>query len=91
MRSAPASTANHADADADRKAFESLRAACALRGYTLARSNPDDGPVTYWASRWGLIRELRTLADVDAFVRMIAGPAAIDESVAANAEPVGVR
>ena len=61
------------DLDADRKAFELFRAACAFKAYTLARSNPDDGPVTYWASRWNLVTELRTLADVANFVIRIGG------------------
>ena len=60
-----------AESDVDRKAFETFRAAAAFKGYTLARSNPSDGPVSYWASRWGLVRELRTLADVGAFIQQI--------------------
>ena len=59
--------------DLHRKAFETLRAAAAFKGYALARSNPNDGPVTYWATKWGLIRELRSLADVGAFVQQIGG------------------
>lgn len=61
------------DRDTDRKTFEGFRAACAFKGYTLARSNPNDGPVTYWAARWGLIRELRSLSEVSAFVLQIGG------------------
>lgn len=63
------------DLDGDRKAFETFRAECALRGYALARSHPADGPTIYWASRWGLSRELRTLAEVEAFVQQIGGSA----------------
>ena len=59
------------DMDPDRKAFESMRTACALRGYTLARSNQNDGAVTYWAGRWNMGTELRTLADVARFVERI--------------------
>lgn len=62
-------------ADAERKAFETLRAAAAFKGYTLARTNPADGCVTYYASRWGLIRELRSLSEVAAFVTQIGGAA----------------
>lgn len=61
--------------DVDRKAYETLRAECALCGYSLARSHPADGPTIYWASRWGLSRELRTLAEVEAFVQQIGGSA----------------
>lgn len=64
------------DLDTERKAFERLRAECAFKGYTLARSNPDDGPVTHYAARWGLVRELRSLSDVAAFVQQIGGQTA---------------
>lgn len=62
-----------APADADRKIFETMRAAAAFKGYTLARSNPDDGPVTFWASRWGLVIELHSLSEVASFVQRIGG------------------
>jgi len=62
-------------ADADRKAYESLRAAAAFRGYTLARSNPVDGPVVFYATRWGLVRELRDLTAAASFVTQIGGGA----------------
>lgn len=59
--------------DAQRKAFETLRAAAAIKGYCLARSDSADGPVAYFATRWGLVRELRDLAAVAAFVLSIGG------------------
>ncbi|NWF45283.1 hypothetical protein F3K02_08460 [Hydrogenophaga sp. D2P1] len=37
------------------KAFSTLRAADALKGHTLHHPDPTDGPVTYWAERWGLV------------------------------------
>lgn len=55
------------------KAFESLRAAFALRGHTLHRTDPTDGPVTYWAERWGLVRFLPTLHDAALFLAQIGG------------------
>jgi hypothetical protein len=42
------------------KAFATLRAAYAMHGHTLHRTNPTDGPVTFWAERWGLVRPLPT-------------------------------
>lgn len=63
-------------ADTDEKAFATFRAAAAFKGYTLARSNPSDGPVSYFAQRWGYVAELRTLADVARFVDRIGGPGA---------------
>ena len=65
-------TASHAD-DAARKAFETLRAAAAFKGYGLARTDAADGPVTFYATRWGLVRELRTLSEATAFVAQIEG------------------
>ena len=60
----------------ERKAFENLRAACAFRGYALARTDPDDGPVTYFATRWGLVRALPDLTAVAGFVMQIGGEVA---------------
>lgn len=58
------------DATAD-KEFATLRAQAALRGHELHRSNPADGPTRYWASRWGMTRELPSIQDVRAFLRQI--------------------
>lgn len=50
------------------KAFQTLRAEIALRGYSLSRTHGDDGPVCFHVSRWGMVRELRDLPAVRAFV-----------------------
>lgn len=55
------------------KVFSTLRAAYALTGHTLHRTDPKDGPVTYWAERWGLMRYLPTLHDADVFLAKIGG------------------
>lgn len=55
------------------KAFETFQAAFALRGHTLHRSDPADGPVAYWAERWGLVRYLPTLDHVAQFLAQIGG------------------
>jgi hypothetical protein len=55
------------------KAFEALRAAFALHGHTLRRTDLADGPVTYWAERWGLVRYLPTLHDAALFLVQIGG------------------
>lgn len=55
------------------KAFTTLAAQLALQGHTLTRSNPNDGPVTYYASRWGMVRQLPDLDAVGAFARMVGG------------------
>lgn len=55
------------------KAFEALRAAFALRGHTLRRSDASDGPVTYWAERWGLVKHLPTIDAARRFLEQIGG------------------
>jgi hypothetical protein len=55
------------------KAFTTLAAQLALQGHTLTRSNPNDGAVTYYVSRWGMVRALPDLEAVAAFARMAGG------------------
>ncbi len=55
------------------KTFSSLRVQFVLRGHSLHRSHPDDGPVSFWAERWGLVRHLDTLADARDFLTQIGG------------------
>lgn len=55
------------------KAFETLRASFAVCVHTSRRTAPTDGPVTYWAERWGLVRHLPTLHDVALFLTQIGG------------------
>ncbi len=57
------------------KDFATLRAQFALRGHTLHRTSPDDGPVSYLAERWGLARYLHTLDDAQRFLVQIGGAA----------------
>jgi len=55
------------------QAFSTLRRAFALKGQTLHRTNPVDGPVTYWAERWGLVRLLPTIDTARRFLEQIGG------------------
>lgn len=55
------------------KAFSTLRAAYALKGHILHRTEPADGEVMYWAERWGLVRYLPTLHDLTLFLVQIGG------------------
>lgn len=55
------------------KAFETLRAAFALKGHMLHRTDPENGSVTYWTERWGLGRYLPTLHDAALFLAQIGG------------------
>lgn len=43
------------------KAFFSLRAAYALKGCAFYRTDPADGPVTYWADCGGSVHFLRNV------------------------------
>ena len=59
-------------ADAD-KAFFTLRALLALKGHVLQRTHSDDGPVRFYVTRWGLVRELPDFASVRAFAEQVGG------------------
>lgn len=61
-----------AAANAD-KAFETLRAECALAGVTLVQSVDERGRPTFIVSRWALTRELPYLAAVSAWLAMVTG------------------
>jgi len=56
---------------ANDKEFSTLRAQAALRGHGLHRSSPQDGPVIYWVTRWGVTRDLPNIDAVRAFIRQI--------------------
>ena len=62
----PRNSATGAGAD---KAFLTLRALLALKGYSLSRTHADDGPVCFHVNRWGMVRELRDIAAVRAFAQ----------------------
>jgi hypothetical protein len=57
------------ESETDRKQFATLAARFALVGHELHRLR-DGG---FLATRWGLSRELPTLADAEAFLRQIGG------------------
>ena len=55
------------------KLFNSVRGAYALHGRALHRADPIDGPVTYWAERWGLVRYLPKIDTVRRLLEQIGG------------------
>lgn len=55
------------------KAFATLAAQLALHGHGLARSDPSDGPVRYYATRWGMVHELPDLEAVESFAKQVMG------------------
>ena len=57
----------------DGKRFATLRAHLALKGYSLHRTAAGDGPVCFYVTRWGLVRELRDLAAVAQFLGQVGG------------------
>ena len=58
----------------DTKRFATLRARLALAGWSLTRTDAGDGPVTFHASRWGMLRELPDLAAVESFADQVGAP-----------------
>jgi len=64
----PRNSATGAGAD---KAFLTLRALLALKGYGLSRTHGADGPVRFHVNRWGMVRELRDIAAVRAFAQQV--------------------
>ncbi len=57
------------------KTFATLAARFALAGHTLTRSNPIDGAVIYYASRWGYTRAFHDLQTAANFLTQIGGAA----------------
>ena len=57
--------------DAAGKAFATLRAHLALAGYSLHRSEAEDGPRNYFVTRWGMVRELHNLPAVSKFAESV--------------------
>lgn len=58
----------------DPKRFASLRAAAALVGFELLRTDPVDGQVRYLGAKWGVVREIGTTLDLaEGFVRVMGG------------------
>ncbi len=55
------------------KIFWTLRAAYAMRSYTLRRTDSKDGPVTYWAEHWGLAHHLPSMQEARAFLVQVGG------------------
>lgn len=55
------------------KAFCNLRAAFALKGTTLTRTDRADGVVSFYASRWGFVRHLGNIDEARAFLKLIGG------------------
>jgi hypothetical protein len=64
---------NFSTPDAQCKEFATLAAGFALAGHALHRSDPNDGTVTYWAERWGLVRYLPTIDAARRFLEQIGG------------------
>lgn len=52
----------------DAKLWSTLVARAALRGWQLWRTDPDDGVQRYFAGRWGLVRTLADVEQVEQFL-----------------------
>ena len=53
------------------KAFLTLRALLALKGHVLHQTHGNDGPVRFYVTRWGLVRELADIAAVRVFAEQV--------------------
>jgi len=53
------------------KAFATLAARAALRAWQLWRSDAADGPQRFFAGRWGMVRVLADLDDVEQFLERV--------------------
>lgn len=60
---------------ADEKAFSTLQARLALRGFALTRTDGAGCLVVYTVTRWGLVRELSSLVEVATFAGRVGAPA----------------
>ena len=49
-------------------AFATLVARFALLGYQLTRTDPQDGPISYHLTRYGLVQHLATLFDAQQLI-----------------------
>ena len=47
------------------KEWTTMQARAALRGWQLWRSSAADGPVRYFVARWGMVRALADLDEVE--------------------------
>jgi hypothetical protein len=65
--------AHHAVATPDAKAFENLRARCALAGVALTRSTDDHDRPMFVVSRWALTKTLPDMASVAQWLTMVTG------------------
>jgi hypothetical protein len=64
---------NFPTSERQHKAFSTLAAGFALKGYSLQRTDADDGPVTYFTTRWGLVQCLHSLDDAQRYLAQIGG------------------
>lgn len=53
--------------------YATLAAQYALAGHALVRSDRADGPVSYYATRWGSVKVLRDLKEAADFLAHITG------------------
>jgi|JI6StandDraft_1071083.scaffolds.fasta_scaffold1142108_2 hypothetical protein len=55
------------------KEFSTWQARFALLGQRLTRSNPADGPESYYVTRWGMAKELYTFMELQEFYFKLGG------------------
>jgi hypothetical protein len=55
------------------KEFSTWQARFALLGQQLTRSNPKDGPESYFVTRWGMAKQIHTFMELQAFYFKLGG------------------
>jgi hypothetical protein len=55
------------------KEFATWQARFALLGQRLTRSNPTDGPESYYVTRWGVAKEIHSVTELQAFHANLGG------------------
>lgn len=61
--------------DADRKAWTTIQARCALSGFKADLIDNDDGCLMLIVSRWALTRSFTSPAEAEAWLQRVGAPA----------------
>ena len=64
---------NFPTSERQHKAFATLVAGFALKGCSVQRTDADDGPVSYFTTRLGLVQCLHSLDDAQRYLAQIGG------------------
>lgn len=72
--SSPTEVAEAQHSHVDTKAWTTLQARAALLGVALSSMEDDRGQRVLVCSKWAMVKQLETVAEVEALLRRIGGP-----------------